>query len=333
LDRWNWWNYFGGIIGSNKHAAKLPDPHDKYHKVLRTHFKKLPRGVTLQAERLRIGALFEGWRIEGPLSDITPNSRNIVLKVTSAVRGDIVGALKLPSPKNLIEAPTEKVIFDQEQKLTRSLVHTNLAGALDDGVVAGLPYLITEKYEGNFADHAPTGDTRTTWHVITQVATGIEHMHTTRALIHGDIKPQNIMVTRRAGTLAAKVIDFGSATPVATDQQIAKVLTPAYARPGVRYGSLRMRHDDTYAIVVTLMEKLVPTTLTPLLAAISDDEDPARCQEMVNMTLKRLVHDSDSIPDDTKAAILAVLNPKNPAPPELKDLIPLFEKAANEAKR
>lgn len=325
------WDFFGRITGSTKKAEALPDPHAQHHRVLKTHFKKLPKGVTLQAERLAIGAVFEGWHIEGPLCPIASSSRNIILGVRSSLHRDVTGALKFPSPKHLITVPTEAATFHHERQLTRSLVHAHLAGALDDGAVDGLPYLITERYEHSFADQIPDSDTKTVWKVIAQAAAGIDHMHTTQGWIHGDIKPGNIMVTKRDGTFATKVIDFGSATPIDINKQTAKVFTPAYARPGVKYGSPKTRHDDTYALIVTLIEKLEPT-LRPFLTTISTDEDQAYCQGMLNIALNRLVRDSHSIPDDIKPTLLAALHTKNPTPPELKDLIPLFEKAANETK-
>ncbi len=323
------WDFFERITGSNKNAGVLSDPHAQHHKVLKTHFKKLPKGVTLQAERLAIGAVFEGWHIEGPLCPITSSSRNIVLGVRSSIHRNVTGALKFPSPKRLFSVPTEAATFHHECQLTRSLVHTHLAGALDDGTVDGLPYLVTERYEHNFADPIPDSNTKTIWKIIAQAAAGIDHMLTAHGWIHGDIKPGNIMVTKRDGTFAAKVIDFGSATPVAINLQTARVFTPAYARPEVRYGSPKTRHDDTYALLVTLIEKLEPT-IRPFLTTISTDEDQAYCQGMVNIALNRLVSDSHSIPDDIKPTLLAALNTKNPTPPELKNLIHLFEKAANE---
>ncbi|MBP6085546.1 protein kinase [Candidatus Gracilibacteria bacterium] len=327
------WDFFGRITGSNKNASALSDPHAQHHKVLKTHFKKLPKGVTLQTERLAIGAVFQGWQIEGSLCPITSSSRNIVLGVRSSINNGIAGALKFPSPKHLIAVPTEAATFDQERQLTRNLAHKNLAGALEDGVVAGLPYLITERFHYNFADPIPDSDTSTVWGIIAQAATGIDHMHTTQGWIHGDIKSGNIMVTkRRNGRLIAKVIDFGSATPIDINKQTAKVFTPAYARPGVKYGSPKTTHDDTYALVVTLVERLEPT-LRPFLTTISTDEDQAYCQEMLNIALNRLVRDSHSIPDYIRPALLAALHTKNPTPPALKSLIPLFEKAANGIKR
>ena len=73
-------------------------------------------------------------------------------------------------------------------------------------------------------------------------------------LVHGDIKPENIMITRRKGKLVFKMIDFGSITEAYSN--VTRAGTPSYLAPERFTGSPVNEQTEVYSIGVTLYEVL-----------------------------------------------------------------------------
>lgn len=73
-------------------------------------------------------------------------------------------------------------------------------------------------------------------------------------LVHGDIKPENIMVIERDGKLIFKIIDFGSMTEIYSINSQAG--TPSYLSPQRFKGDAINESSETFAIGVTLYESL-----------------------------------------------------------------------------
>ena len=73
-------------------------------------------------------------------------------------------------------------------------------------------------------------------------------------LVHGDIKPENIMVVKKGDKLSFKVIDFGSIKEVFSIDSIAG--TPSYLAPERFNGATINESTEIFAIGVTLYESL-----------------------------------------------------------------------------
>ena len=73
-------------------------------------------------------------------------------------------------------------------------------------------------------------------------------------LVHGDIKPENIMVCERDGKHIFKVIDFGSITEIYSLN--SKAGTPSYLAPERYLESAINERSEVFAIGVTLYESL-----------------------------------------------------------------------------
>jgi len=73
-------------------------------------------------------------------------------------------------------------------------------------------------------------------------------------LVHGDIKPENIMVSERDGKHVFKVIDFGSMTEIYSINSNAG--TPSYLAPERFTGASINESSEIYSIGVTLYESL-----------------------------------------------------------------------------
>jgi serine/threonine protein kinase len=101
--------------------------------------------------------------------------------------------------------------FRQEVKAAAQLSHHNIVTAYDADHVGGLHFLVMEYIEGvTLADHlARTGPlpVNEACGVIEQAAHGLQHAHE-KGMIHRDIKPQNLMLTRSG---VVKILDFGLA--------------------------------------------------------------------------------------------------------------------------
>jgi serine/threonine protein kinase len=84
------------------------------------------------------------------------------------------------------------------------------------------------------------------WAVIREVAAGLAHAHA-RRILHGDVKPQNVMVTHGG---EVRIIDFGRSG------DSASALTPAYASCELLEGRELDPRDDLFALACLSYELL-----------------------------------------------------------------------------
>ncbi|MDB4990611.1 MAG: protein kinase [Myxococcaceae bacterium] len=101
----------------------------------------------------------------------------------------------------------------------------------------GAPYLVMEHVSGHNLTHEVSQRGRLAWteaHVIIdQVCMALEAVHAA-GLVHRDLKPHNVVLSRNAGQLLAKVVDFGlSKSYVRTGRT-----GPPITREGMAVGSL-----------------------------------------------------------------------------------------------
>jgi serine/threonine protein kinase len=163
--------------------------------------------------------------------------------------------------ENLLFQDTARKRFGREAKLLARMDHPNVVRVYDSGETGTQMYLVMEFVEGE-----PLGsllgrkekDRRTLLRLLEQAARGIHHAHQ-KGIIHRDIKPQNILVTR-AGEL--KVADFGLAHLLDSDPGLtgsgAVLGTPLYMAPEqVGGGPNQITHrTDVYALGAILYEIL-----------------------------------------------------------------------------
>jgi serine/threonine protein kinase len=88
------------------------------------------------------------------------------------------------------------------------------------------------------------------WAIIRQIASGLEHAHG-RGVVHGDLKPQNIIITH-AGEV--RILDFGASSVAGKpetshpDAKPSGSATPAYASCEVLAGRTADPRDDLYSL-------------------------------------------------------------------------------------
>jgi len=170
---------------------------------------------------------------------------------------DRIVAIKI-LPKRLSEDPEFVERFYKEGKAAAKLNHNNIVQAIDVGEYAGYHYFVMEFVDGEtvydqlvknrvyLEDQALD--------IITQIAQALEHAHS-RGLIHRDVKPKNIMITKD-GT--AKLADMGLAreaddAAVAQSEKGRAFGTPYYISPEQIRGVLDVDfRADIYSLGATL---------------------------------------------------------------------------------
>ncbi len=154
---------------------------------------------------------------------------------------------------------TEKLFA--EARAAAKLNHPNIVQAHDVGT-AGSHYLVMEYVAGttaaaHIAEHGPY-DEAEALRIVIQIAEALRHVHA-RGLVHCDVKPGNIMLTRSG---VAKLADLGLARTAAgrVDARAAEGKsfgTPNYQSPEQIRGDATVDHRaDFYCLGATLYHML-----------------------------------------------------------------------------
>ncbi len=163
--------------------------------------------------------------------------------------------------------------FEAERQALAMMDHPNIARVFDAGATdRGSPYFVMELVRGvRLTDYCDQNqlNCRERLDLFVQVCHAIQHAHQ-KGIIHGDIKPSNIMVSLHDGVPVPKVIDFGisKATEARlTDQALFNaeaqpIGTPAYMSPeqAMKGGVDIDTRSDIYSLGVLLYELLTGRT-------------------------------------------------------------------------
>jgi serine/threonine protein kinase/tetratricopeptide (TPR) repeat protein len=184
----------------------------------------------------------------------------------------------------LVAVKTIRVAMDDSQSISGlqmernalgRLDHPNIARVLDGGATeTGQPFFVMELVNGpRITDYCDRQclSIRKRLELFIQVCHAVQHAHQ-KGIIHGDIKPSNILVAEQDGGPVAKLIDFGLATglrdvlegEVIVARHHSSVFgTPAYMSPE-QAGNDTAEVDsrcDIYAAGALLYELLTSQTL------------------------------------------------------------------------
>jgi len=170
-----------------------------------------------------------------------------------------------------------------ERQILAALDHPNIARLLDGGTTDdGIPFFVMELIEGEPIDqYCASRDlsVEEKLDLFLQICGAVEYAHQ-HLIIHRDIKPGNILVSREG---VPKLLDFGVAkilTPETADPAldptvtVARALTPAYASPEQIRGEPITTASDVFSLGVVLYELL--TGLHPYRKAGMAFHDVAR---------------------------------------------------------
>ncbi len=161
-------------------------------------------------------------------------------------------------PRQFSELPEYVERFYREGQAAAKLNHANIVQAFDVGEAGGYHYFVMEYVEGKtLYDDLDAGKVFTeseALEVVLQIARALAHAHK-RGLIHRDVKPKNIMITKDG---VAKLADMGLAR-LAADEQTAQAEagkaygTPSYIAPEQIRGETDIDfRADIYALGATL---------------------------------------------------------------------------------
>ncbi len=173
--------------------------------------------------------------------------------------------------------------FESERRTLALMNHPGIAQIFDAGITdSGRPFFAMELVDGlpltTFCDQACMS-VRERLRLFVEVCEAIQHAHQ-KGVIHRDLQPTNVLVTRIDGRPSPKVIDFGIARLVDDASVPATLLTeagvvvgtpeymsPEQAGPGSNDVDTR---SDVYALGVLLFE-----LLTGSLPHQREDSSPA----------------------------------------------------------
>ncbi len=147
--------------------------------------------------------------------------------------------------------------FRGEAQSAAGLSHPNIVSVYDVGDDNGLYYIVMELVEGitlkNFIERKGKLEVKEAVGIAIQIAMGMEAAHMNH-IIHRDIKPQNIIISREG---KVKVTDFGIAKATNSNTITSNAMGSVhYLSPEQARGGYSDEKSDIYSLGVTLYEML-----------------------------------------------------------------------------
>ena len=147
--------------------------------------------------------------------------------------------------------------FRVEAQAAAGLMHPNIVNVYDVGEEKGIYYIVMELVDGitlkNYIAKRGCLGYKEAVTIALQVSMGLEAAHRNH-IIHRDIKPQNIIISREG---KVKVTDFGIAKAATSDTITSNVMGSVhYTSPEQARGGFSDEKSDVYSLGVTLFEML-----------------------------------------------------------------------------
>jgi serine/threonine protein kinase len=163
-------------------------------------------------------------------------------------------AIKLFSPQLAIGEGRER--FIKEARVVGQISHPSIVALHDMGIdeATSTPYLVMEHIDGQPLDRILEKGSipysrACAW--VADVATALHVAHR-KGIIHGDVKPANVLVTEDG---KVKLTDFGMARLASRDTKDTPLLgTPAYWCPEQIMGKAQDARSDIFSLGVVLYE-------------------------------------------------------------------------------
>lgn len=188
--------------------------------------------------------------------------------------------------------------FRVEAQAAAGLMHPNIVNVYDVGEEDSIHYIVMELVEGitlkKYIEKKSRLSTKEAISIAIQVAMGIEAAHNNH-IIHRDIKPQNIIISKEG---KVKVTDFGIAKAASSNTITSNVMGSVhYTSPEQARGGFSDEKSDIYSLGITLFEMLtgrVPfngdTTVAIAIKQIQDEmPSPREFVPEVPVSVERIV--------------------------------------------
>lgn len=147
--------------------------------------------------------------------------------------------------------------FRIEAQSAAGLAHPNIVNVYDVGEEEGIHYIVMELVEGitlkNYIQKKGKLSVKEAISIAIQMSMGIEAAHNNH-IIHRDIKPQNIIISRDG---KVKVTDFGIARAATSNTISSNVMGSVhYTSPEQARGGYSDEKSDIYSLGITIYEML-----------------------------------------------------------------------------
>lgn len=147
--------------------------------------------------------------------------------------------------------------FRTEAQAAAGLMHANIVNVYDVGEEGGIYYIVMELVEGitlkKYIEKKGRLSVKEAVSIAIQVSLGIEAAHNNH-IIHRDIKPQNIIISKEG---RVKVTDFGIAKAASSNTITSNVMGSVhYTSPEQARGGYSDAKSDIYSLGITLFEML-----------------------------------------------------------------------------
>ncbi len=147
--------------------------------------------------------------------------------------------------------------FRIEAQAAAGLMHPNIVNVYDVGEENGIYYIVMELVEGitlkKYIEKKARLSVKEAVSIAIQVSMGIESAHNNH-IIHRDIKPQNIIISKEG---KVKVTDFGIAKAATSNTITSNVMGSVhYTSPEQARGGYSDEKSDIYSLGVTMFEML-----------------------------------------------------------------------------
>ena len=190
--------------------------------------------------------------------------------------------------------------FERERQALALMNHPNIANVYDAGATSsGRPYFAMEYVDGtSIIEYCETNELSIDDRIrlCIDVCQAVQHAHQ-KGIIHRDLKPANVLVRMADGKLLPKIIDFGIAKAINTnDDNLTHMTsagqlvgTPEYMAPEQRdhaAGGIDTR-TDVYALGVMLHELITGKLPTFNTSATGSADKPSKaCQRSVQREIR-----------------------------------------------
>ena len=197
-----------------------------------------------------------------------------------------VAIKSVPLPDNPDPDTEEEIArFRREAQAAGRLSHPNIVGVYDYGETSDVAYIVMEHVDGptlkTLLDKKERFPLDSIARVMGDLLAGLQFSHE-RGVVHRDIKPGNIMLTKGG---QAKIADFGIARiEMSSMTQAGTMLgTPAYMSPEQFRGEVADARTDVYSAGVLLYQLLTGDRpfeggLTTIMHKVLNTDPPAPSQ-------------------------------------------------------